>query len=440
MSNKEKLSLPAAILINVNIMLGAGVFINTVELSKRAGLMGCLAYPLIALLLLPLIVSIARLVHILPETGFYAFGSKLLHPFVGFLGTWAYFTGKLASSTLMIHVAISLLQSLFPLLASVPILLIDAAVFCSFVALNMLHIKTGSTIQVWFLIFKIIPIFFVITSGLFCCLSCNIHLATSNFAGLPLTIPLVLYAAAGFEATCSLISKIENPSCNGPRAIFISYGLVMFLAFLFQLFISLVIGQELSALSNYVSVFPAFLQHLFGNAVSHKLLGILYVAIASSSLGAAYGILFSNYWNLHALAQAGHLIKKDFFLKLNHHAVPYWCLITEGIIGLAYILLIKGEQIPLQQTSALAGTMAYTMSAAALTAWYVYQKKYAALWIPVLALCSCTFLISRCVQNFMLSGLYPLYLFFGFLMVGICMFVYTAIQAKKGAKCPECLE
>ena len=85
MAQEEKLSLSAAILINLNIMLGAGIFINTVKLSKWAGALGCLMYPLIGLLMLPLIVSIAKLVNIYPDAGFYGYGARAIHPFVDFL-------------------------------------------------------------------------------------------------------------------------------------------------------------------------------------------------------------------------------------------------------------------------------------------------------------------------------------------------------------------
>ena len=40
MTNEYKLSLPAAILININIMLGAGIFINTLNLAKFSASFG----------------------------------------------------------------------------------------------------------------------------------------------------------------------------------------------------------------------------------------------------------------------------------------------------------------------------------------------------------------------------------------------------------------
>ena len=40
MSETHKLSLTTAILININIMIGVGVFINTTALAKQAGSFG----------------------------------------------------------------------------------------------------------------------------------------------------------------------------------------------------------------------------------------------------------------------------------------------------------------------------------------------------------------------------------------------------------------
>ena len=122
MAQDDKLSLPTAILINLNIMLGAGIFINTDLLAKRSGALGFLMYPLIAIIMLPLIISIAKLVNIYPDDGFYGYGARAIHPIIGFFSSWSYFVGKLASATLMIHVALSLVVQTVPLLHNVSVL------------------------------------------------------------------------------------------------------------------------------------------------------------------------------------------------------------------------------------------------------------------------------------------------------------------------------
>ena len=59
--SSHKLSLLSAILININIMLGSGIFINTVLLTKQAGSLGALVILLLRFLLLPLILAIGQL-------------------------------------------------------------------------------------------------------------------------------------------------------------------------------------------------------------------------------------------------------------------------------------------------------------------------------------------------------------------------------------------
>jgi len=427
--NNDMLSLPMAILINVNIMLGAGIFINTVELAKLAGVLGCLAYPLIGIILLPLIISMARLVHLYPEASFYGFGAKAIHPFVGFLSGWSYFTGKLASATLMIHVAFSLLQQIIPALQIIPILLLDGVVFMLFVFMNMFQVRTGSAIQMWFLVFKSIPIIFVILSGLFLFSGAHISTANALWDGIPATLPFVLYATAGFEATCSLSSRIENAKVNGPRAIYLSYTIVVILAFMFQFLLYAILGSDLGLQANYLAAFPMLLQKIFASAaVANIVQGIMYAAIASSAFGAAYGVLYSNYWNVFALAQAGHTFCKNQLTALNKLNVPYASVLLEGVIGLLYLALIRGQQIPLQQTSALSGAISYTLSVAALLYGAVRLRMWKKAIIPTFALASCLLLVVSCIDNFIRFGLYPLYVFLALLIAGVGMF---AIQMRK---------
>ncbi|BDC35025.1 hypothetical protein Noda2021_09830 [Candidatus Dependentiae bacterium Noda2021] len=167
MSHDHKLSLPAAILVNINIMLGTGIFINTVELAKRARFLGSFIYPLVGLLVLPLIIIVAQLMKLHPSGGFYTFAAQEIHPFAGFLSAWSYFTGKLASAMLMIHVAMLLCQSILPTLSHINIFALDASVLCLFIFFNTLNMRTGSRIQMGFLIVKLIPVLFVLLLGLY---------------------------------------------------------------------------------------------------------------------------------------------------------------------------------------------------------------------------------------------------------------------------------
>lgn len=433
MTKDNKLSLPAAILINLNIMLGAGIFINTVELSKQAGSLGFLAYPLIALLMLPLIISIAKLVNVYPQAGFYGYGTEALGAFFGFFSSWSYFTGKLASAMLMIHVALSLVRQVIPFLQAIPVLGLDFVVLSIFIALNMLNVKTGSRIQVWFMVLKIVPIVFSILTGIYLFSLRNYSVTSMQWDGLPSSLPLVLYAASGFEAACSLSCQIKNAGRNAPLAIFISYGVMIAIAFVYQLFFYGAVGNSLAEQSNYLGIFPLLLGTLMPGSIyiTTIIQTILYLAIASSALGSGYGILFSNPWNLYAMASNGHVWFQPTFTRLNQFGLPTLCILAEGFLCLLYLVVTHGDQVSLQQTSALACSIAYTASVISLLVFVFFKRTIKiASWIPVLALFNCLILIGSCIRGFIRSGMYPLMVFSCLLIVGIIMFLHTAHTAK----------
>lgn len=419
MPQSQKLSLLSAILINVNIMLGSGIFINTVILTKQAGSLGAVVYLLVALLLLPLILTIGQLLDYHPTSGtFYDFG-RTISPYFGFISSWSYFTAKLCSSALAIHVCLSFLQQIIPLLKVIPLLLFDCLIAVLFVLLNLLHIKIGQTIQYSFIILKLIPILFVILTGLFLISGANFTSETALFSGVPLALPLVLYAFSGFEASCSLSSCIRDAKRNGPLAIFISFGLVVTILFLFQGLFYGSLGPSLGKLSGYLDAFPAYLAQL--NIRGSTIQTILYLAIASSSLGSAYGIMYSNGWNLFTLARNNHIFGSTFFSTLNEHGVPRACIIAEGVFIIVYLLITQGNQIPLQQVSALGGTIAYTFSAISLL--FIHYNKRKSLTIPLLGLVSCLLFIGSFIWSIKVQGpTLMLLLFLALLGAGSYMF------------------
>lgn len=430
MPSTHKLSLSAAILICVNIMLGAGIFINTVELAKRAGILGFVAYALIGIMLLPLILSIAHLIKIHPSGGFYTFAQKEINPFFGFMSTWSYFTGKLASATLLIHTAVLLLHDTLPILHTSNIFVLDGIILIFFTFLNMLNIRTGRSIQMGIMMLKLIPVLFVIFVGFFFFNSATITTSHAVWSGIPSTLPLVLFAVLGFEAACSLSDQIENPQRNGPRAIFISYGIVISLLMLYQFFFYACIGSALSAQANYLTSFPLLLALFItpSATVSIWLHTLLYCAIASSALGGAYGILYSNNWNLYILAKHNHTFFPRTLTAFNHNLIPYACVLVEGLICALYFYVTQAKQIPLQQISALACTVAYSLSVISL---YLAKKRNPGLavqkWIPVFGLVNCSILLVACLKSILCNGLLPLYILLAIWLFGTLMYLITSV-------------
>ncbi len=380
--------------------------------------------------MLPLIISMSKLVSLHPSGGFYTFGSKEINPYAGFVSAWSYITGKLASAVIITQIAVLLLQQVIPLLASIPSLLLNGAIICTFLALNLLDIKTGSMIQTWFFGLKIIPILCGIGAGLYLFSPTHITVQESDFSGIPIALPLVLFALAGFEAACSLSSRIKDAKKNAPRAILYSYGFVIVATTLFQFMIYGGLGTVLSQLPDYRYLFPALIGNILppGSSMGTPLIKLIHIAIACSALGGAYGIIFSNTWNVYTLAQHNHLFASHALSRFNKHHIPYLCVLVEGIIYFIFLIISHGNQLPLQQLGALGPTIAYGLSA--LSLWYAVQRKAISLsqLLPVLALGSCLILFSASIYSLITFGMSSLITFGALFIFGSIMFWATKLQ------------
>ena len=405
-------------------MLGVGLFINTTELASQAGILGALSYVTIGILLLPLILSIVKLLQLFPRGGFYIFGKETLGPFMGFLSAWSYFTGKLASAMLAIHIFVHLIQPLFPALAPINPLILDTVFLSLILGLNFFNVKIGSNIQVWLMVIKIAPIIFLILIGAFFLQGNHFGTPHQLWVGIPTTLPLVLHAMIGFEAACSLSSKIKDAHINAPKAVLISYGLVIGIYGLYQIIFYGVLGNTLATLPDYDAAFPAFFAQLPAIAKIQPLLGnIIHLAIATSALSGAFGMIYSNMWNLYTLAEHKHTFFPRTITWLNRHHIPIFCVLAEGVFCLLYLFVTKADQVTMQQIAALGCTVAYTMSVLALFVIHLKQKKQ--LLLPIFGLISCTILMSSCLMNLWQTSTASFNTFAIIMMLGTFMFLIT---------------
>ncbi|MBI2344525.1 APC family permease [Candidatus Dependentiae bacterium] len=420
---RHTISLQSAILMNINIMAGAGIFINIFDLTEKLSIFGGLLYAIVGCFMFPLIFTFAQLVEKFPSGGFYEYG-KQIHPFLGFLSGWTYFFGKLASVTVYMNVVTTFLRKLFPNpFDTINPMLVSLSILAFYILLNCLNMKTGLIIQKIFVTSKIFPLMGLILLGTY---HFNINLLSAYPFDIPyqnfiFMLPLVLYCFSGFEAACSVSRNIENSSKNAPKAIFYSFFTVMLIYVIFQTLTGLMLKPNIINLSSYsdsyqylMSLVPA------GEFLQSKLITAISFLIGLSAMGAAYGILFSNSWNLYALAEHKHIIASDKLTTFNKYSIPYMAVLIEGFICAVYLWITGGNKIPLQQISTLGGTITYTISTIAFL--YTTQKSKILGWLSLL---TCLGLISSCIISTIQYNITSLYLFGIMLLIGISMFTIT---------------
>lgn len=409
MSTTHKLSLPAAIFVAINIILGTGTFINTVVLAQKIGTLGPLVYLVGGLLMLPLVLCIAKLSAMHTEGNFYTFGS-LISPYWGFLNIWIYAITKLGSASLSIHVFNTFIQHLFPALKAFPILYQDICTVILFVLLNTFNIKTGSRIQYGFVFMKTIPLLTAIVLGIASFNHINIGAPHQIWSGFPLALPIALFCCLGFEAICSLSKVIENSQKNTPRAIMISFSAVVFIAALYQFLFYASLGTVLSDQTNYTGAFPALINHV-APWLSTTLGSFISVAIAFSALGGAYGIVYTNLWNFYAIAQKFDHPFAQKIVQLNAHHIPVLCVLIEGILAFIYLSTTGGAQIPLQYTAVLGCTITYTICVLG------YFNATRSL-LGLCAFMTCLLLLATSFYGFIQTSILPVLIFLGIALLG----------------------
>lgn len=424
--NNHSITLQAAILMNLNIMAGAGIFINIVRLTQELGIFGGFLYFMVGCFMFPLIFTFAKLVETFPSGGFYAF-ARPISPFLGFMSCWSYFFGKLASVTLYLHVSATFLSKLMPYpFAYLHPLITCLSILGLYMYLNCLNLRTGVIIQKCFATSKIVPLLGLMGLGIYHFDINIIHELHQQYEYMNFIymIPLVLYCFSGFEAACSVSRNIENAEKNAPKAIFYSFFSIILIYIMFQTLISMLLIPNIGALESYAQAYPYLMTLVPVHPwIQAKLATTISFLIGFSAMGAAYGILFSNSWNLYTLAQNKHTFAHNALTSLNKHSIPQAAVFVEGAICALFLWVTSGNQVPLQQISTLGGTITYTISSIA----FLYSATRSR-YLGYLSLITCSGFIGSCIVSALKYNINSLYLFMAMFCAGMLM--YWAVSKK----------
>jgi amino acid transporter len=419
----------SAILININVIVGSGIFINVYPLMQGGGTGSFITYLLAALFLLPVVMVLAVLAVQQPESGgLYVYTRTYLHPFVGFLCGWGYFLGKSISVGLMANVMVAVFERMFPVLLAVPHIVLVVLLLTVLALLNIVGASIQGGAQRVFILAKVVPVLSVLLLLAWYGAAVPIsfeHVSVGSLSGI---VPIAVFAMVGFEVTCTIAHFFINPSYTIPRAALGGFVIVAAILAAFQYALGALL--PVSLLQSLPGLPAAALSAVAGMYVPSVVLfsQLLTACVYISILGGAFGVLTSNCWNLHRLAAQGHVPGARWLTRLTAGQVPWVSLLVEVVIAVLSVA-ITTNQVPLQKMSILSVIFAFCCAMLAA----VFARNTAGTYLVnrflvIAGLMSTLTLFGITLHQVFLHGLsLPYALLFG---AGVVSAVYYGLQEK----------
>ncbi len=389
-----------AVLININIVIGAGFFLVVQKISIASGALAPFAWLLCGILLLPFVNAIAQLSQRFPRAGgIYVFSNELLGDTWGVVSGWAYYLGTVAANACVGHALAEALMQ-FPginnyvVAYNIPVLYGDIFVVGLFTLLNLRNIDFLEKAQLLFTSFKMLPLVAMVIALPLLFSWSNVMSGSFEPLSLLPTLPKVFFAYIGIEACCSVMDKIDNAKKNASRLIFTSFAAIVAIYGLLQLAALSIHG------TTDVDAFLSLPGLLFSNPVLAGLTNYaIRIGLLASYLAGFYGVFYFNNWNLYTMAKETGIKQIAFLTKLNADQVPWVSVLAQSGLVLSFLLFLHSDYIYIL---ADAGTViAYVLTAVAFFAW---QRSLVAL----LAIISCSSLLYVFGKNLLDSGLVTL--------------------------------
>ena len=348
-SSNKKIGLITSTALVVGNMIGAGIFILPASLSKYGGisLLGWVFTASGALILAKIFSNFSKII-VNKSGGPYLYSKQGFGDFIGFLVAWGYWISTWISNAAIAIAIIGALSFFFPNLQTNSVLAVSIglSMIWFFTWINSKGIRATGKIQVITTVLKLLPLVFVIISGIFFFSPDNFPefnmTDESNFTSFSLVAALTLYAFLGLESASIPAENIHNPEKNIPKATM--YGTII--STCIYIFSTIVLFGILptETLQNSPAPFAEA-----GEIIGGKYTGY-FIAIGAiiSGMGALNG------WIL-ILAQIPMAAANDemfprIFKRKNKKGVPELGLVVGSILSSVVMLMNFSENLVTQFT------------------------------------------------------------------------------------------
>lgn len=232
---EHKISLLTAILLNMNIMIGSGIMGGPAAVAAICGNASFLAWPLVALMFLPIVLCTIELNRMFPGAGgFYLYAKQGLNETAGFASGWLYIVGYTFAATVeLLFLQDTLVKKFGPNAITGNMIVFNAITIFAVLVFSLLSYKVVSKFLDSLTIIKVMPLVILILLLPFI-FNPSFTISGTELAALPASLTLPIFGYFGFEFCVSISHLIKDSEKNAPRAILIGFLGTGFLYTLFH--------------------------------------------------------------------------------------------------------------------------------------------------------------------------------------------------------------
>ena len=404
--------------ININSVIGAGIFGLPALVAAKAGYFSPWAFLLGGLLVVTIVLSLARAASMFRSTGgIIVYATHAFGPFVGFQAGWLGYLSRVAAMGANTNLLVTYASWFWAPLDENPWRPIALTILIgSLTWLNVSGVKNSVTATYIFTVLKLVPLSLLVLFGLG---EVDISILMRGaelpeFGKLGDIILLLLYAYVGFEGTVITAGEGKSPRKDLPGALLhtiIFIGLLYFLIQTVTLF-------NLPELASSEAALADMAFNLFGQVGA----AVLIIGAVFSIGGNLFAALLAAPRMTFALARAGTM--PHWFSAIHEkHQTPHHSIWFFGFMCLA--MALSGSFIWLAIMSTLVRLLSYMVFIAALPILEKTTESYAGqftipggFFIPLLAFVLCSWLITHASMDAWLFML-------GFIIAGSGLYWYS---------------
>lgn len=386
MQNKGKITFLAAVLLTINTMVGAGILTALAPITSVAGNVSFLGWPLIGLLILPVVYCVAKAAQLFPgDGGFYHYSATGISPLAGVISQWGCILGYLSTAAAILCVLRNgFVDTLgFSFVKEHPIIF-NAMIASFYTIINTISLSKISKIQSIATIVKVMPIVTIIALMAFY-FDAGLQFNFQELANIGVTISTVMFAYFGFESACSVGGLLKDGSQKVAKVILTGFFLTIALYAFFHLGLLYIMGADNLAAHGAIA-FPRFLglSPAVETAVQFGIAAAILFSLANSILGFS----MANITNIHSLACNRMVLADSHLASVNNAGRPAYAAVAHGLVLFALITFITDMDVFFVLTN-FGLLISFVLTLTAVFGAHLKSRNYVQLFITILGYGAC---------------------------------------------------